>query len=99
MAVGGEYYYGGAPHAEVWNGKRWRLIATPASVNDQLSSVSCVTSTDCVALGFTQPTRGHSFSHLIAARWNGRNWLVMHPRYPAVRRLGLTFPARRQPAA
>lgn len=81
LAVGA--WFGGSPHrglfAEAWNGTRWRTIATPSGdQNDNLNAVSCVTHTDCMIIGSSQPGgRGHAV-HLIAEHWNGRHWAVMH---------------------
>ena len=40
--------------AESWNGTHWVLQKTPASgsSDSQLSSVSCVSASDCIAVGF-----------------------------------------------
>jgi hypothetical protein len=59
--------------AEVWNGARWRVIASPSSgKNDSFNAASCVTSTDCMVLGAAH--LGSGAVRLAAERWNGRHW-------------------------
>jgi hypothetical protein len=41
--------------AMVWDGTAWSIVPSPnaGTRNDQLSSVSCVSASDCVAVGYT----------------------------------------------
>jgi hypothetical protein len=58
---------------ERWNGRRWSLQTTPKRVADaELDGVSCVSSTDCVAVGGLTNSSHQS----LAERWNGRGWSV-----------------------
>lgn len=61
-----------------WNGKRWKLVATPQpaapSSNDiqQLSGVSCVSRSDCWAVGSAGVLGAAGLNQ--ALRWNGTKW-------------------------
>lgn len=56
--------------AELWNGSSWSHIAAPdMSGADQLNSVSCVTTSFCMAVGHGNGT--------IAETWNGSAWSVI----------------------
>ena len=57
--------------AEQWNGHAWRLL-TAVNVSDwnQLIAVSCVSASDCTAVGTTE----NQFP--FAERWNGSTWKV-----------------------
>jgi hypothetical protein len=39
----------------VWNGSVWSIVPSPnaGTIYDELRSVSCVSASDCVAVGFT----------------------------------------------
>ena len=73
MAVG-DRSFGGYPDdafAEVWDGGSWRLLSVPQSGTPvSLSSVSCWSATDCVAVG---PAVGVA-RNAIVERWNGTSW-------------------------
>jgi hypothetical protein len=60
--------------AEQWNGQRWALTATPilaSSAASQLNDISCVTATDCWAVGsHDMPTRVAT----LIEHWNGSTW-------------------------
>jgi hypothetical protein len=60
---------------EAWNGHRWRVLPTPGyRYNDELSGVSCVSATMCVAVG--ELLAGY-FSRPIIDVWNGTVWSKM----------------------
>jgi hypothetical protein len=63
---------GFGPLVERFNGRQWSIQATPAGAAlAELNGVSCVSTTDCVAVG------GRSNSHqAIAERWNGSRWSI-----------------------
>lgn len=67
IAVGSD---GSQQLIERWNGDRWSIQpAPPGSPAAELNGVSCVSSTDCAAVG------GRSNSHQpLAERWNGNSW-------------------------
>jgi len=64
--------------AEVWNGSRWRVQATPAisgATSAMLSTVSCVSATDCEA-GGQVTTKGDSVALGVLEKWNGTKWSI-----------------------
>ena len=63
--------------AELWNGRAWKLLATPdRGTGNQLTGVSCTAVNRCVAVGW-------SLAGTIAERWNGSRWRLMTTRNPA----------------
>jgi hypothetical protein len=65
------------PLAELWNGKSWRIVPTPAgkgTIVSLLSGISCTSATRCIAVGYTR--RGGSFGTL-AEVWNGKSWKIL----------------------
>lgn len=74
-----------APLAEQWTGTKWSNVhAIDPSPGDlaELDSVSCVSATDCVAVGDAGPTSGSSVSAL-AEQWNGTSWTILTTPNPA----------------
>ncbi len=69
----GYYYFGPTSGtetlAEHWNGHRWSVQKTPASIglDPSLSAVSCPSMTSCMAVGSTE-------KKAVAERWNGTKW-------------------------
>lgn len=58
--------------AELWNGSRWTIQATPnPSAGGQLNAVSCRSRDDCMAVG-----------NGISARFNGRKWTLLKLGFP-----------------
>jgi hypothetical protein len=73
--------------AEVWNGSRWRVQATPAisgATSATLSAVSCVSATDCEAGGQVM-TKGDSIAFGVLEKWNGAKWSIQE-KLPAEKR-------------
>lgn len=70
-----------APLTEVWNGGAWHAASAPHPsrfTGSQLRSVSCVSTTSCVAVGFSMlgnAARTKSMT-AFADRWNGRRWTL-----------------------
>jgi hypothetical protein len=67
--------------AEMWNGSNWTRQTVPKPAQSTggpgLYGVSCVSSTDCVAVGFYQPsTAGSGESRPVVEMWNGSVWKV-----------------------
>jgi hypothetical protein len=60
--------------SERWNGSTWKVVPTAkgASSADELYSISCTSSSDCVAVGAQQGANGNLIEH-----WNGTTWSVM----------------------
>jgi hypothetical protein len=74
VAVGGAFHMTRRRQTtltEAWNGKRWRVQATPTiKAPSALYAVSCTSASSCVAVGHTlvEP------SQAIVERWNGKTW-------------------------
>ena len=64
--------------AEVWNGKKWRLLPATPNVKHKKESlfndISCATPTRCVAVGFTVGTGSRAVEHPFAEKWTGGKW-------------------------
>jgi hypothetical protein len=60
--------------AETWNGSTWSIVPTvnPGPSTNQLNSVACTTTTNCIATGYYQNSAGTNFP--LAERWNGAGW-------------------------
>jgi hypothetical protein len=61
---------------EEWNGSAWVLVPSPnpdTTYDNDLDSVSCVSSTSCTAVGSITNSSGFS---ALAERWNGSVWSV-----------------------
>lgn len=77
----GSYYDSASvehPFADRWNGTTWTFAAVPPPTGAtfaSLDSVSCTSTTACVAVGAYQDS---SFSeHALAEVWNGSSWSVV----------------------
>jgi hypothetical protein len=74
--------------AERWNGRRWHIQTTRNPRPDLLSvlqAVSCTPGRACMAVGFRKALRPGSVPVAVvtmAERWNGRRWVITHPRNP-----------------
>ena len=57
---------------ESWNGQVWSIVPSPSTSGqaDILAGVSCVSSTDCVAVG-------SAGSSVLVETWNGFNWSIV----------------------
>ncbi len=72
------------PLAESWNGAAWSVVGTPSpkgAQSSQLSSVSCASSTRCMATG--SYLNSSSVSVTLAESWNGSRWSVVASPNPA----------------
>jgi hypothetical protein len=69
--------------AETWNGSTWTIVPSPSprlpGGGAQLNSVSCTSSTSCMAVGetltFHEPG-GYLIPHPLAESWNGTKWSI-----------------------
>jgi hypothetical protein len=64
------------PFAAEWDGSSWNVQTTPTpmgSASGQLNAVSCLSATECEAVGFA--TAG-STGVTLAEAWDGQNWTV-----------------------
>jgi hypothetical protein len=65
------------PTALTWNGAHWTEQLPPqVTVGGSLSSVTCVTATDCVAVG-SAPS-GNGASRNLSEFWNGTVWTIVN---------------------
>ena len=62
--------------AQRWNGRTWRLQKIPSRPGALLNWVTCVSETDCVAVG-------GSDAGTLAEHWNGEHWTVQPTPNPA----------------
>ncbi len=70
--------------AEIWNGHRWRVSRTPnPRRRSALSAVSCVSRSDCMAVGSSD-----SGQLSLAEHWNGTAWAIVAT--PNVNHVGYT---------
>jgi hypothetical protein len=58
------------PLAERWDGRTWTLTSFPAGTAGALASISCPTTTMCMAVG----QQGATPITALAARWDGQSW-------------------------
>lgn len=64
-----------------WNGSKWSRVSVPSPGGtasgdiSQLTSVRCITTGNCWAVGIAQPNGGGDLSQ--ALHWNGRKWSVV----------------------
>ena len=68
-----------------WNGASWVVVASPnvASSHTSLSSVDCVSTTFCIAVGESEPDSGSQPEKTVIERWNGSAWsIVSSPNRP-----------------
>ena len=78
-AVG--YHYGGGNVAQTlvkhWNGTAWAIVSSPnasAMQYNALSSVTCVSASDCWAVGYYG---GGSAGQTLIERWDGAAWAIV----------------------
>jgi hypothetical protein len=79
-AVGG-YYTGSANQTliERWDGTSWAILNSPstsAPEHNQLYGVTCVSASDCWAVGFYKNSLTGNNQTLIE-RWNGTSWAIV----------------------
>jgi hypothetical protein len=79
MAVG--YYYNGSPYQtliESWNGSDWSIVPSPnpSGGYNYLNGVSCISSTDCVAVGAYFDSAADRGLQTLVETWNGTEWSI-----------------------
>ena len=79
MAAG--YYYNtggyGQTLIEEWNGTSWNIVASPntsTTENNYLNSVSCTSTSFCMAAGYTA---GGGYPQTLVEEWNGTSWSIV----------------------
>ncbi len=76
------------PLAERWNGSRWAIQRTPAPARasgsdvSYLGGVSCASTRDCTAVGYSGNSLGTA-GMMLVQRWNGTSWATQRPAQPA----------------
>ena len=63
--------------AEQWNGANWSIVASPnpsATVDNDLSDISCTSKSFCVAVG---QLSSNSVEQSLIEQWNGSSWSVV----------------------
>ena len=75
-----------APLAEQWTGGSWTALTVPdPGVSGdlvELNSVSCISATNCMAVGDDQNAAVTADS-TVAAQWNGTTWTILATPSPA----------------
>ncbi len=64
--------------ADHWNGSAWSIVTTPNTSSlqtNQLGGVSCVSSSDCWAVGFGDVVAG--VEQTLAEHWDGTSWSIV----------------------
>ena len=78
IAVGGAELTSGvvATLVEAWNGTNWTIVASPnnGSFGSQLYGVSCLNSTDCIAVG--DYANAATEAQTLIESWNGMTWTI-----------------------
>ena len=67
---------------EHWDGRTWTIVPSPnraKSAENRLESVSCATSTNCIAVGRSAlyPYSTTPDNHTLTERWNGAAWSIV----------------------
>jgi hypothetical protein len=66
---------------ETWNGTQWSITPSPNFDDplalNRLSSVSCASSTSCVAVGFATAANKPSDANPLLETWDGTRWTTM----------------------
>jgi hypothetical protein len=85
VAVGVGYTDTGSGYetlVEVWNGRVWSIVSSPnVQYHDLLYSVSCVSASDCVAVGYTNTTTEYDntggTNETLVMVWDGTVWSIV----------------------
>jgi hypothetical protein len=79
---------GWATFTDEWTGSGWTIVSSPDTASadlDELTSVSCVSATFCMAAGsFDSPANGYATDSTYAEEWDGSNWTILPFPTPAV---------------
>jgi hypothetical protein len=68
----------GTPLSERWNGRRWQPVTiAPVPAGVHLESLSCTSSTRCIAVGGSSSV-GSPSGHAVIERYNGQRWSVSY---------------------
>jgi hypothetical protein len=72
--------------SEHWNGRRWRFESVPlplAHAGYELKGIDCTSARDCMAVGDFAAVSGQGGLKVLAERWNGSRWRMIHAPSPA----------------
>jgi hypothetical protein len=80
MAAGNYTQTNGLPDQtliEKWNGTAWSIISSPdvSGISNDLTSVSCVSASFCVAAGYT--FNSSFVEQTLVEKWNGSSWSIV----------------------
>jgi hypothetical protein len=73
-----------SPLSELWNGKKWKVLATPKPSGrpvSRLTGLSCASATSCFAVGNSRDSK--LVSKTLAELWNGKKWVIQKTPNPA----------------
>jgi hypothetical protein len=77
----------GSTLVESWNGSAWSVVSSPnesGSTPSQLNGVSCVSASDCTAVGVSTVDSAYQTSaETVVESWNGSTWSVVSSPNPA----------------
>ena len=67
--------------AEHWDGSHWSMVQSPTPTGNAvtgaiLRSVSCTSSSNCVAVGYSTDSNGENLNALVE-QWNGTAWSIV----------------------
>src|SRR5580693_5035837 len=67
--------------AEHWDGSHWSMVQSPTPTGNNvagaiLQSVSCTSSSNCVAVGYSTDSNGENLNALVE-QWNGTAWSIV----------------------
>jgi hypothetical protein len=83
------------PLVERWDGRRWAIQSAVRSVGGEFASVSCPSSSTCIAVGSSGNSPGAEVP--LVERWDGRRWSIQ--RFRSVSHLGERTSRRRTPCS
>lgn len=66
-----------SPLSELWNGTKWKVLATPKRSGQpisRLTGLSCASATRCFAVGNSRNSK--NVSKTLAEQWNGKKWVI-----------------------
>jgi hypothetical protein len=77
VAVGSADAADGTPRtlASLWNGRQWRVLATPPTGRGSLVDVSCAGPSSCVATGYSYAAGGGL--NVLTEDWDGGAWRLL----------------------
>ena len=70
---------------EFWNGSEWKVQSSPNPEASfaELDDVSCLSSSECTAVGYQISSGPPEIDHTLALRWNGSEWKIQTTTNPS----------------